>query len=392
MNHSIRRITSALVVAATRRVAAAVLGAALVVPGVSTSAIASEPPALIAISAGSAGSYNYAELTAIADAIGKQFDTKIRAIPFGNAVARATALKAGKSDFWMSCSAYFTAFEGIGDFAAKSWGPQSIRMLLLANRIANFSFATSADSPIDTVADIKGKKVSWVVGNSGINMQIEAYLAYAGLNTRDVTLVKFPGYVPSVRGLINGQVDVAMTANSSSVTQELAASPRGLKWIPMPHADTDAWQRVQARAPFVAPLTITGGPGLKEGESAEVGSYPCPTILSYASASEGDVYWFTKMIVESWDGYKNAIKSSPYWHVDKALESRFAVPYHAGAVKYFKEIGKWTDALEAHNAALVARDEVLQKAFAKAKAEFTGADDAFPEFWEARKSEALDSM
>lgn len=346
-------------------------------------------PEVISVAGNKPGSASHAEVTAIADAVSKRFGTKIRVIPVGNAVGRAIALQSGKSKFWMSCSAYYTAFEGIGDFGAQRWGPQDIRVLILANRRNNFSLATSKKSPVKTIADIKGKRMAWVVGNSGINMQTEAYLAHGGLTLDDVKLVTFPGYVASLRGLISGQTDVVMAANSSSATREIAASPGGLRWIDIPHADAAGWQAVQRRAPFVAPLTITGGPGLDEGQSAEVGSYPCPTFVAYAKAGAEDAYWMTKMVVESWDVYKTAIKSAPYWQVDEALKSRFAVPYHDGAVKYFKEIGKWTAEMDAHQQTLLKRSAVLRDAFAKAKAGYSGKAEAFGAYWTEKKAAAL---
>lgn len=365
-----------------------IVGCVAVVMAASGTAQAGRPD-VISVVGNKPGSATHAELTAIADAVSKKFGTKIRAIPIGNGVGRAIALRNGKTEIWMSCSAYYTAFEGIGDFSAEKWGPQDLRVLMLANRKNNFSFATSKDSPINSIADIKGKRVSWIVGNSGINMQTEAYLAYAGLTLDDVELVKFPGYVPSLRGLIAGQADVVMAANSSSATREIAASPGGLKWINIPHANKAGWETIQRLAPFVAPIVITGGPGLDKNQSVEVGGYPCATFVTYAKTSTETVYWMTKMVVESWDLYKNTIKSAPYWQVDEALKSRFAVPYHDGSVKYFKEIGKWTGAMDAHQRTLLKRIKVLQDAFAKAKSGYSGNAKDFGAYWTKQKTAAL---
>jgi TRAP transporter TAXI family solute receptor len=350
-----------------------------------------DKPAVISVAAQKPGSNIHAEITAIGDAASKKFGTKIRALPLGNAMGRAIALKSGKAKIWMSCSAYYTAFEGIGDFAAPNWGPQDIRILNLVNRKANFSFATAKDSPVDTIADMKGKRVAWVVGNSGINMQTEAYLSYGGLTLDDVELVKFPGYVASLRGLIAGQIDVVMAANSSSATQEIAASPGGLKWIPMPSAEKAAWNKVQQRAPFVAPLTITSGPGVEKGESVQVGSYPCPTLVTYAGKNDDEAYWLTKIVVETWDTYKDAVKTGPYWQVDTALKSRFAVPYHDAAIKYYKEIDKWTPEMAAHQETLLKRIKVLKDAFAKAKDAYSGDPKEFGAYWNKQKKAALDA-
>lgn len=369
--------------------AALVMVGATAIAGMSVPAAFADKPAVISVATGKPGQNTHTEITAIADAVSKKFGTKIRALPLGNAVGRAIALKSDKAKIWMSCSAYYTAFEGIGDFSTQDWGPQDIRILNLVNRKANFSFATAKDSPVNAVADMKGRRVSWTVGNSGINMQTEAYLAYSGLTLDDVELVKFPGYVASLRGLISGQADVVMAANSSSATQEIAASPGGLKWIPMPHADKAAWAEVQRRAPFVAPLTIDSGPGVEKGESIEVGSYPCPTLVTYANQNDDEAYWLTKMVVEAWDTYKDTFKTAPYWQVDTALKSRFAVPYHDSAVKYYKEIGKWTPEMEAQQQTLLKRINVLQDAFAKAKKSYSGDAKEFGTYWEKQKPAAL---
>jgi len=355
------------------------------------SAAQADRPDVISVAGQKPGATMHAEITAIADAVNKKFGTKIRAIPLGNATGRAIALKSGKTKVWMSCSAYYTAFEGIGNFSAQKWGPQDLRVLILANRVKekNFSLATLKTSPINSVADIKGKRMAWVVGNSGIAMQIEAYLAFAGLSLSDVKLVNFPGYVASLRGIISGQADVAMASNGSGITREIAASPGGLKWINIPHANNAGWKEIQRRAPFVSRSTITGGAGLEKGQSAEVGSYACPTFVTYGSTSTEDMYWMTKMVVESWDIYSKAIKTAPFWHIDLAIKSRFAVPYHAGAVKYFKEVGKWTSAMDAHQQTLLKRIKVLQTAFAEAKAGYSGDAKAFGAHWDKQKSAAL---
>lgn len=353
------------------------------------SAALADKPEVIPVTTFNVGSNVYAELTAIGNAISEKFGTKIRAIPVGNAVGRAIALKTGKAEFWASCSAYYTTFEGIGDFAAKKWGPQPLRMLILANRDNNFSPAVSKDSPVNSIADLKGKRVGWVVGNSGINMQTQAYLAYGGLTLDDVELVEFPGYSPSVRGLISGQADMVLAANSSPVTMQVASSPAGLKWIPVPQANSDGWNKLQKMAPFVGPTTITRGPGVEDGQSVEVGGYPCPSFATTAQLDPETVYWLTKMIVESWDGYSDAIASAPFWKIDTAIKSRFAVPYHEGAIRYYKEVDLWSADLEAQQQALVERERVMQAAFEKAKADFKGDDEAFPAHWEKEKLNAF---
>ena len=353
---------------------------------IASTATAQDAPSVFSIAGSDVGSYRYAEVTAQGEAIDKQFGTKLRVMPLGNAVARALALQSGRADFWMSCSAYYTAFEGTGDFAAEKWGPQPLRLTLMSNRDANFSPATKKGSDITSLADLKDKRVAWVVGDPGINIQTEAFLAAAGLTTDDVTLVEFPGYTPSVKGLITGDVDMVLAANTSPVSLEVASSGAGLAWIPIPADDEEAWAKIEAIAPFVAKATVTSGAGVGEGESLELAGYPCPQYVGLDTTDEETAYQFTKLLVESFDGYKDAITSAPFWQVETAIKSHIAVPYHKGAIRFFKEIGVWTDELEARNNALLKHETKLKAAFEEAKSSFDGSAADFPAFWEEKRA------
>jgi len=65
------------------------------------------------------------------------------------------------------------------------------------------------------------------------------------------------------------------------------------------------------------------------------------------------------------------------------------VPYHAGAIKYFKELGVWTDAMQAHNDGLVNRQDVLQDAWATFTKDAPADEDAFVEAWGKARVAAL---
>lgn len=356
---------------------------------------AAEPagkPKMVTISTFDVGSSGYAEMSAVNDAVFKTFDVKVRNVPIGNSVAQLTATRSGTTQLWQSCSAHYPAFEGIQDYGTAQWGPQSLRIVYMSNRVANFSPAATKSSGVTKLADIKGKRLAWIIGDAAINMQTEAYLAFAGLTLKDVRLVEFPGYTASLRGMISGQVDVALAASSSTGTYEVEASPVGLVWLPVPHADAEGWARIQDTAPFVAPVDVTSGAGIAKGETLEGGTYPCPVIMAYAKQSADLVYWYTKMVVESWESYRDTTASGAYWQIDRALKGRQVEPWHEGAVRYFKEIGKWTPELEARQQYLLKRDAVLAAGWEAAKTSFaaTGKDaKEFPAYWSEQRTAAL---
>ncbi|MEL7173003.1 MAG: C4-dicarboxylate ABC transporter, partial [Pseudomonadota bacterium] len=75
------------------------------------------------------------------------------------------------------------------------------------------------------------------------------------------------------------------------------------------------------------------------------------------------------------------------WAMDKQ-NFEWVSPYHEGAIKYFKEAGVWTDAAQAHNDKLIARQEALAAAWAELEAE--GPDD-WEAAWDAKRRAALEA-
>ena len=80
-----------------------------------------------------------------------------------------------------------------------------------------------------------------------------------------------------------------------------------------------------------------------------------------------------------------------YWELKYALDclGEPAPSYHAGAVRYFKEINAWTPAHEAWNQKAYKRQQLLKAAWEESVAEaaekkITLKD--FPDFWEKKKS------
>ena len=65
--------------------------------------------------------------------------------------------------------------------------------------------------------DLKGKRVAWVKGAPALNVNVTAYLAYAGLTWDDVVKVEFGGFGHSWAGMVNGQVDAADLAGPADM-------------------------------------------------------------------------------------------------------------------------------------------------------------------------------
>lgn len=335
------------------------------------------------------GSSGFVEASAIADAFGKAYGTRVRLMPSGTSIARLLPLKTGRAPYgWLADELYF-ATEGTYDFAVADWGPQDLRVL--AGRPSTFGLATAADSGIKSAVDVRGKRVPRIKANPSINIKVEAMLAFGGLTWDDVRVVEVPSYGAALQALVNGQADVAGTTPTAAALYELE-SQRGIAWVPLPKDNAAGWKAITSVADFFAPVTATAGAGLSVEKPAELFAVRYPMISVYANASDADVYEFLKALDKTYGLYSSATNAMPGWRLADAGTAPSDAPFHPGAIRYLKEVGVWTERDEAWNTARLARLEAVRAAWSTARtlaAEKKVADAEWPAFWDAYRKQHL---
>jgi len=349
-----------------------------------------ELPRQMAWTAYNLGTTGYNQAVAIGAMLRDKYNITLRVIPGQNDVSRLLPLDSGRVQFSANGVATYFAQEGMFQFADPRWGPKPLRMLMSSNGLSNQAVAVAADTGITTFAGLRGRRVPYVRAAPALNVSMEAYLACGGLTWDDVERVDFPGYEAMWEGVINGDVDAAFGTTVSGPTRRLEASPRGIRWLPAPHDDDACWQRLLAVGPYFNKYNATRGAGISEENPQQAGTYPYPVLIALQSQDENTVYWMTRVINENFDEFKDADPGAIGW----ALESQvftWVVPYHEGAVRYWREIGVWTDEYEAHNQSLIRRQEVLADGWAEVQALDIGDRDAFMARWQQVRAQRLEA-
>lgn len=361
--------------------------------GTITPAHAAEPnlPDTMTWSSYDVGSAGYAEASAIADAFGKKYGTRIRIQPSGSAIGRLQPLLSGRADVGYLATETFFAAEGIHDFATRRWGPQNLRAI--AGRPSSIGVFTAADAGIETMEDLKGKRFAYVAGNPSINVKCDAFLAFAGLTRDDLDAVMFPTYASAMSSLARGEADASCTTTTPSHVYELAESPRGIRWLDMEPDDKAGWAKVSEVAPFFAPFEETLGAGISKEDPVHIMAYRYPVMAVRADMDADAVYNMLKAVDETYPMYKDATAVMTRWDINKAGVPAIDVPFHEGAVRYLKEKGIWTAEHQAWNDARTERLNALLEAWPKAMAEGEGkSDEAFAQIWKAHRQKALESL
>lgn len=335
------------------------------------------------------GSGGYNQAVAIGNALKNKLNVNLRVLPGKNDVSRNIPLREGKVPFSANgVGGSYLAQEGVFEFGARDWGPQAVRSVILNNSDALLTIVTAKDADIKTIADIKGKRVAWVVGAPSLNQNITALLAFGKLTWNDVKKVEFGGFGQAMDAIVNNQVDAAFSSTISGQAYKIASSPRGIQYPTFPHADKEGWARVKHLAPFFVPAFGTEGADLSKDKKAEAATYPYPVLMTMKATDADLVYNMTKAMVDLFDDYKDGAPGNVGWDLKRQVFA-WAIPVHEGAVRYYKEKGVWTAEHDKHNAELIRRQDVLASAWADYTKNAPADDAAFSRGWQKARADAL---
>ena len=341
---------------------AAAMSATLLMTSVASADDVKLPPTLTftAYDTGTAG-FN------IAVAVGKMmkdnYGTDVRVLPAGNDVARLAPLRAKRAVLSAMGSGTYFAQEGVFEFGAKEWGPQALQVVLSSVDCNAGSLGVARDTGVTEISQLRGKRVGFVVGSPALNQNALAILAFGGLKQSDVKIVEFSSYGAMWKGLINNDTDAAFATTITGPAKEAETSPRGLIWPPLHHNDKAGWDRVRKVGSFFFPHVATCGAGISKEHPIELGNYPYPIFVAYASEPADQIYAVTKAMITGYDAYKDSAAGAAGLAAARQTKN-WVVPVHPGAVKALKEAGQWSDDQEKHNNMLFKRQSVLAAAWA----------------------------
>lgn len=304
------------------------------------------------------GSTGYVQASAVANAFLKKYDIRVRLIPSGTSIGRVMPLVAQRASVGFLANEAYFASEGSYDFATYSWGPQDL--MAIAGRPTSFPLITTKVSGIKNASDLKGKKVSWVVGNPSLNVKMTAILAFANLTWDDVEKVEFPGYAPALKGLIQGSVDASVGSTTASILYELETSKNGIYYPQLDPNDKEGWDRLQQIIPFAFPYKENVGAGIDKEQPLYLLGYRYPIVTVRTDADADFVYNFIKALDETYPLYKDAAASMPPWDLSLSGTPPVDVPFHDGAIKYLKEKGLWKKSHQAWNEKMLSKIEKIK--------------------------------
>lgn len=190
------------------------------------------------------------------------------------------------------------------------------------------------DSGIETVADLKGKRVSVGDAGSGVEFNAKQILAAYGVSFDDIDKQNL-SFGDSANAMKDGKIDAFfLTAGAPTTAVMELASTNKIKVLNIDGAEAE---QLIADYPFYTTYTISKDTYKGMEEDATTVAVKATLIVSN-DLSEDTVYDLTKALFENKEevaaGHVKGNELDPQYAVDGV-----SVPFHPGAEKYFKEVG-----------------------------------------------------
>ncbi|WP_366922723.1 TAXI family TRAP transporter solute-binding subunit [Metallumcola ferriviriculae] len=224
------------------------------------------------------------------------------------------------------------AVQGLGDFKEKVTNVAAIGVIYPEV----MQVVTPQASGVQTIADLKGKRVSIGPPGSGTASAAVKILAAYGIDA-DKDITKFQDtFADAADKLKDGQLDAAfavLAVPAANIIEISTATP-----VDIVDIDGDGLQKLLDSEPAFAPYEIPAG--TYEGQD-ELGKTVAQWAVLYTQKELSDdlAYNLAKVMYENTDEIAAGHARGNQITLDNAIKGIKPVPFHPGAVKYYKEKG-----------------------------------------------------
>lgn len=332
----------------------AVAAGATVVAMVAGQAAAQDAVSIASLTVG--GGY-HSTASGVAKVLNEQAGISVSVKPFGKTSSWIPLLQRGEVEFGVT-SGEDAAWAYHGD----QLYPQAVdklRLVVFGNRIAASPLIVREDSDIETLTDLEGKRVYEVPGNVVVEKNVEAMLESVGLTYEDVQKVPVSSTRKGSDLLRQNRLDATYGAAAQTpYVVELAQTVpvRAMSYGDLdPAVGDEITEEMQValkkHLPGSTLFLQKSGEGYHDRDVVIIAFGL--NLVANADVSEDTVYSVTKTLFEQSEELQGIFPWLDQWKPETMFTEDPVAPYHDGAIKYFKEAGLWTDAVEARQQALI---------------------------------------
>jgi TRAP transporter TAXI family solute receptor len=196
------------------------------------------------------------------------------------------------------------------------------------------AFWVRKDSPIKAIADLRGKKVG--LGYSAmrtLDPMVKAILATGGLTEKDVTPVLIPNVIRGADDFTSGSADMFFFAFGAPKVREVDATVGGIRVLEIPENGMAAAKQILPQG-YLTPAKP--GPFFV-GVDRAMNVYTWDNMIFTNAKVPDEVIYKIIDTMEKNKAELVAVQPALREFSAAALYKEYDIPYHRGALKYFKE-------------------------------------------------------
>ena len=254
----------------------------------------------------------------------------------------------GATDFtWAGTRSFWESTVNEFPWTETELGPQPIRALIIGGGFEHGPTATKTSGIKSwTTEAIRGKRIPYCPSLGGDHMRITALMAGIDITWDDVEAVPFASILDAQAAISEGTADIWLGGPSLYPSLKASASPYGITILELPPMGMSFWDKVAEVDPTYIPITTTGG--LIGDRIIQFGG-TSEGLSGYPELPDEVAYEIVKGVVEGYDEFFEPVSAYLKRFTLESTLHPWPLVFHPGAIKYYIEIGAWTEEMESNN-------------------------------------------
>ena len=219
-----------------------------------------------------------------------------------------------------------------------------------------YGYFARCNSQMQTISDLKGHRVAVEIkANGSLGTINRAILASSGLSEDDVDAVAVGNLPSGIQGVVDGTIDAMTVAAGIARMQEVnATTPGGICYLELD--GEKATQSELEKAVFgLFTYVVEPGPIFPEVKRPVKIAALDFFMTADASMDEQQAYDVVKAIYDNWEQLQEDYPTLRKAPRDELASATNGVPFHPGAMRFFKEVGLWSEENAARDAGLAGK-------------------------------------
>ncbi|TVQ72256.1 MAG: TAXI family TRAP transporter solute-binding subunit [Oceanospirillales bacterium] len=286
----------------------------------------------LSIATGGTGGVYYPIGGGLAEMIGRHIDgyTAVAEVT-GASVENMGLIHREDSDLAIALAdTVYQAYTGTGAFEGRQVADVRAIASIYPNAV---QLVALQGSGINSLADLKGKRVSVGAPGSGTELNARALLESNGINYSDFTVQRL-NFNETADAIRDGDIDAGFWSVGPPTSSILSlATTRDIQLISFTEEEI---QNAITAEPVFAPFTLAAN--MYDGVTEDTLTVGIPNVLAVNAAMPDELaYQITKMLFEKVDELRAIHPAANDTTVEFTMNST-PIPLHPGALRYFEEI------------------------------------------------------